>query len=454
LQLSLDIVDLVARMLLTAILLGAACSSRMARSVKGSNGRKGSKGRMMSGNTWGDTNLTFGFGGVTVSVGGCQCTGRCKTNVGSYFNCDICRVLKSCPTAKYSFIHRHHYDFCAWPEVPDWEAQSATAKLNALWTQIQKGGEEAEPASMFEIVKNMVTFSMRPPFDTARDVIGRIKPRQINFEASRTKVIHAVGAVCQVDMEITSNAFSGNLATGQHRGLLRMGGAIPVKDDGEVLPGLALKVLRDGMTSANMFAIRGAGEGTSGNFFEGALTNHVSPPSALVKLNKFQQASDCISMIGLSNFAKYNSNGTKASNLDFPYEIRWESPTPDLVKFNKSSSDYSEDLLSNLAGIPKGTKLFDLQASSAPGGAFSKLGTVTTASECIRGGFGDTGLHFQHQRVEEDFQLKSEWVSTLKTMDTGVCNVGQKSVTEWQCGKEKTSRSKGRKGKGRKGKGI
>ena len=42
-----------------------------------------------------------------------------------------------------------------------------------------------------------------------------------------------------------------------------------------------------------------------------------------------------------------------------------------------------------------------------------RLGDMVTTTECTTSAFGDAKLFFRHQRVEEDWQLRPEWMSQL-----------------------------------------
>ena len=49
------------------------------------------------------------------------------------------------------------------------------------------------------------------------------------------------------------------------------------------------------------------------HFYGSVFSNHVTPPDELVALGKFQQASGCINMVGLSDACSYTQAGEKVS---------------------------------------------------------------------------------------------------------------------------------------------
>jgi hypothetical protein len=60
------------------------------------------------------------------------------------------------------------------------------------------------------------------------------------------------------------------------------------------------------------------------------------------------------------------------------------------------------------------------------------LGTLSTASECVQSLFGDGKMFIRHQRMEEDFALRPEWI---KDMDGKHCVGSTGPISKWQCAK-------------------
>merc|ERR1719386_37516 len=91
-------------------------------------------------------------------------------------------------------------------------------------------------------------------------------------------------------------------------------------------PGLSFKFLRTGVHSGNFVALRASGPSGGGySFFDQEFSKIVNPPAALKALMKFDQASDCIAMVGLSDLCSYSQDGTPAENIQFPYDILFEA---------------------------------------------------------------------------------------------------------------------------------
>jgi len=207
----------------------------------------------------------------------------------------------------------------------------------------------------------------------------------------RTKVIHAQGVMCQFDLAVQSTSpFTGVLSPGKQSGLIRLGSASSL--DGlhpphvpTVFPGFGIKFLRSGVRSANWVSLRKTGPGGSYNYFDSTFSNHVAPDDALVKLGKFQQASGCIDMVGLSDACTYTQAGKKVNEPVFPFEV-WFEPTGSVSFPDKRKSLFS-----------------------------------------------DLDLFFRHQRMEEDFAMRTEWIPEMEALGDSTCTATVGPISQWQC---------------------
>lgn len=353
------------------------------------------------------------------TVEGCECISDCGATPDDSYACDWCKVPDHCGK---SSVFSGQWDYCLYDEQKSYEAQDHKAKMAQIWAEmtapdvIDKSGPLKDPLS---VVTQMVTESMRTTMDMHRDVLP----------IGRTKVIHAQGVHCQFELNVAAGSgYSGVFSPGVKEGIIRMGSATGVTDIAGIFPGLGIKFLRDGVTSANFVALRSTGPGGSKEFFAKDLTNHGAPPTALQALMKFQQASSCISMVGLSDVCVYDQDGTKASNVVFPFQIFFE-PTGDF-RTSDDPNKTDEQLLHELSTIPLGTHLFDVFTKSTPTAAKVQLGELRTTTKCVQSIFGDTRLAFKHQRMEADFRLRPEWMPEVHLK---ACEPKADPVSKWQC---------------------
>merc|ERR1712176_612582 len=142
------------------------------------------------------------------------------------------------------------------------------------------------------------------------------------------------------------------------------------------------------------------------------------------QLNRhFETSSQCFSQVGLSNMARWNEDGDEARTVSFPFKLFFvptqEAQLPDVPRT-------WDEISSELRGIPIGTSLFTVYGCGRPGksefhptdGGIEqacadpiKLGPMTITSECVPSVFGDNTLYIGHQRIEDDWQLRPEWLS-------------------------------------------
>ena len=143
-------------------------------------------------------------------------------------------------------------------------------------------------------------------------------------------------------------------------------------DGNPFTPGIALKLLRDGVDSANMIGMYSMdGQPGSNNFFAHSFSNHIpfpKPGMASEALNKkFSSASDYITSLGLSDSATIDQYGNYQMNANFPWKIRFV-PNPRLKEIAPAGELSSSDFTEQLMEIPAGTILFSIMALDKPVG--------------------------------------------------------------------------------------
>lgn len=362
-----------------------------------------------------DTSGLSPYAQQETTVKGCGCTNQCGTSVGHYYKCDWCNVPRSCSGGKWSPT-RGRWDHCAFEEVSQYESQTAVAKQGSLWSLVMASkGQIAPLPSTASTLRTILTTNMRGPFDNARDIMA----------VGREKAIHVQGVVCKFDLQIWNGSpYSGSFAPGRHPGLMRMGSATPAPSN---FPGVAFKFLRSGMPASGFMALRESGDKTNTTFFGESMSNHVAPPKMLVALQKFQQASDCVSMVGLSDLCTYDHTGKRTQNVKFPFKVLVE-PHADAAQYDANGNG----VLGALNSIPTGKRLFTLRAQASPTSSNSQaIGTFITTSQCTTTLFGDKEMHFRHERMEADFLLRPEWRSKVNMAG---CDAAGRKPENFMCG--------------------
>ena len=153
--------------------------------------------------------------------------------------------------------------------------------------------------------------------------------------------IHAIGNVGKIIWKDLGGHPYTRLFKGTNEGFARLSSATnPNPDTLRMVPAMAVKFLRDGMDSANIFAQHIAPGGfyqLSLNFFEYDWSNHVPLPllqddqsmGALRGASRMRSMSEYAEAVGLSDFASYSADGVKEEEIIFPFKLRFQ-PTGDV----------------------------------------------------------------------------------------------------------------------------
>ena len=148
---------------------------------------------------------------------------------------------------------------------PDWLALDWKVKQDLVWAEVKSDSSFGSYH-----VEQAFTESVVTSFENQWDVMP----------AGRVKIIHGIGAVCPVSIDISSDSpFTGVLKAGQSTGFIRMGGAADWTSflTPGMTPGAGLKFLRTGAASANVVLINNLNPlpDNNHNFFAVPLRNHV-----------------------------------------------------------------------------------------------------------------------------------------------------------------------------------
>jgi len=246
------------------------------------------------------------------------------------------------------------------------------------------------------IVRNTTRF---PKFPLLGNILGSVRTTFDNYQpempAGREKMIHSIGSVCKFDLRIPSNSpYTGLFAPGLKRGFVRMGGAMDPGDNG-ITPGLGIKFPRSGVPDGDIVTLFSLDIGDQWNFFGKNQSNHLMPTNAFpqsILRAKFQEATDCVFQIGLSDMASYAQDGTEFSSPKFPFKI-FMVANPALK--TGAGAKTIDVIQAELDAIPAGTTLYEVYACGKPAGdemnptsnlsacwAPFKLGDLVTSSQC------------------------------------------------------------------------
>jgi len=346
---------------------------------------------------------------------GCNCKGSCSTSF--FYKCHTqpyCQVESdqcSQGTAHQGTWPFGDYDYCTYESFLGYEMKTAKAKLALLNTHIQGGALSSADRwphyqGKYPMAAKIFRESVIETFDAVADV----------FPMEREKLIHGVGVVGSIAFVVnnTKPGYTGTWKTGGPFGLIRFSSAAKPSSSG-FTPGLAIKILRDGRPSANFMAMPSLDGQTCDetNFFKNSFKNHIAATSSLaLKLvaKKFSQASFCPQMVGLSDLARDDTMGTE-DEAKFPYSLRFEAPESTVVDI--PCAEYTSTGFGNFAKLAPETKLFKVFAVDKPDGEEQEIGSIILKDQLTPSKFGDEKLFFKHQRMEDDFKLRPEWLEAI-----------------------------------------
>merc|ERR1712232_1418480 len=92
------------------------------------------------------------------------------------------------------------------------------------------------------------------------------------------------------------------------------------------------------------------------DYFSKNMSNHIVPDPAPDKValgRKFEQATLCATMVGLSDFAGYTQSGQKVASPKFPYRLFFVP----MVHSSLTSAETAYDIVDDLTKFPVGTTL-------------------------------------------------------------------------------------------------
>lgn len=337
----------------------------------------------------------------TTTPNGCTClpdSGFCAPTIDAdNFLYDWCYTADEC--GEYNILWGW-WDKCLYLDSskPDYLALDWRIKQDQLWSQITADDSIGE----YSLPTIVLTESVQTTFDDEWDVMP----------AGREKAIHAVGAVCSFVVEIADSPYTGLFKAGKTHGLIRMASGndfTSILPPYGMTPGCSFKFLRTGRTSANFVVLHDGNPTPNGNhnFFATSLSNHLPAMIDHPGPGKFCQGTNCPERIGISDVCKYDQDGNEAEELVFPFKVTFE---PADVSLPEEPPESLVAFVKQFDTIAVGTSLYTLKAHADPDDVEGHvLGKVVTTSKCVSSNFGDNGLFFQHQRIEEDRAARPDW---------------------------------------------
>jgi hypothetical protein len=244
--------------------------------------------------------------------------------------------------------------------------------------------------------------------------IGLKGSRQSDFAPEDwVKYLHARGSIAKVKIISKGSHEYTGLFKGADCALLRLSLTFKPTRSRSVAPGLALKVLRNTMPSANVSALVSLqGQEDDYNFFKNPLSNIVPVGTSFGEKrvhNIFKEASNYPEELSVQEMAAIGTDGVRLESYKSPRQIFF-LPNPNLT-FKSKKHDVREDFET----IPTDTLIYSIYAMPEKYDSYDyvtnykisdiknfaseavHIADIYSTSEFVSSAFGDDGIFFRHQ---------------------------------------------------------
>lgn len=289
--------------------------------------------------------------------------------------------------------------------IPEnYESLKACQKQDVLWEQALASEYQELPAYRKFGLLQLIGMSVQA-IGTKGTLHADVSP------SGWKKYLHRRGSLAKVKIVNKQEKYSG-IFKGAECALLRLSLTYKVTGSRPVAPGLALKVLRDGVPSANISALVSLdGQEKDFNFFKNPMSNIVPTGNSLGQklVHKiFRKVSKYPEELLASDMALIDESGLKEKLVVSPRQIFF-------VPSKGISSDSEEhEVREDFAKIPEGTVIYKIYAVSERYKDFDyadyskekvqeflkdseHIGDIVTTSQFVSSQFGDDGIFFRHQ---------------------------------------------------------
>lgn len=283
-----------------------------------------------------------------------------------------------------------------------YQQASAEQKMNVLWQNVLNSEFTGELPPLEGInLWALATKTLSPKADHDSDFAPK----------DWVKSIHKRSAIAKIRYQATQNSYTGILQESAI-GLIRV--SLTFKPDKRgVAPGVALKFLIDGQSSANISLLPSLdSQEQDYNIFKAPFTKLVPPSSSLgarfiAKL--FKKVSKRFNAISAAPLAKVSAEGIAVEGPNFPYQI-FLVAIDELQFASGPARDFREDLQSLKANTlafevfalskehPFARASYDALPVAVKLMHAKKIGEIYLDSMFRTSEFSDTGLFFRHER--------------------------------------------------------
>lgn len=200
--------------------------------------------------------------------------------------------------------------------------------------------------------------------------------RNDEMKAGHVKSLHAEGVVGKVAWEDLGGHDYTGWFNGSSEAILRFSeGNFLTESATGLTPTFAMKFLRNGIESVNLFGSSGFEPSESWNFFANEFSNdiplHTNELNKQTILNKFAETNRFVGRTGLGEFARFQNNGDEAptpiDDYKLPFKLNYV-PSEDVYDLFPEEQEEGVSFKDQLKTIPVDSVLFEVWAESQPEG--------------------------------------------------------------------------------------
>lgn len=299
-------------------------------------------------------------------------------------------------------------------DTPHYQALPAVCKKNLIWERVNR---DHTPERFFigNEFQGFFNQDMNMSFDTVSD----------SMPEGRIKKTHPRGTCTLVEFIPTHDTPYTGIFRGCKHAVMRISEfSQTTPETPKTAPGHGVKFLRDGMASANWFAMFAFDGQPSFNFFKNRWSNilkEMDNDCARESIGKhLAEVTDHTGAMSVMELAEFDQFGNKEEKPHWPFMIDVE-PYDVYGWTDKYQNDFHEQL----QVVPKDTAMFRVYGYDCPPelGEYEcperHIGWLVSRSKTTPSLWGDQSLFFQHHRYDDDIKHRPHYFDWLQFWDNG-----------------------------------
>ena len=267
-------------------------------------------------------------------------------------------------------------------DTPEYNALSSLCKLEVIWQNVLQDTRRERFYTGFEF-ESLFSQDMNLTYDSVTDTMP----------VDRLKKTHPVGTTSKIEWIPKPGQPYTGIFKGSKNAIMRISDTTATTPAvAKTAPGFGIKMLRDGMTSANILAMFAFDGQKSFNFFKNRWTTHLREFNNVCARNTIgkhlAEVTDHLGATSVMEVAEYDEFGNKEEEPHWPFQVEFEPY--DVYGWG---DEWENDFQDQLSVIPMNTVMFRILAFDEPpelDGKERLIGWIVSRSDQIDSFWGDT----------------------------------------------------------------